>query len=148
MPKLTANHGKEYCSTRAELLSSTARAITVCIGRLPAHHCRLCQKPALQTLPTRAWAAPWAAPQGQDIISATIFAPTRMTAGLKLLSLSTSCPPATNASPPAGYPGSLEASQHTLCLRSMLDPQRHLVQQCSSTAFQNMSALVVQQLLQ
>jgi hypothetical protein len=111
MPKLTANHGKEYCLTRADLLSSTARAITVCIGCLPAHHCRLCQKPALQTLPTRAWAAPWAAPQGQDIISATIFPPTRMTAGLKLLSLSTSCPPATNASPPAGYPGSLEACQ-------------------------------------
>jgi hypothetical protein len=111
MPKLTTNHGKGYRFTRAESQSSRVHAITACIRRLSAHHCRLCQKPALLTLPPHAWAAPRAAPQGQDIISATIFPPTRMTAGLKLLSLSTSCPPAANASPPAGYPGSLEACQ-------------------------------------
>ena len=111
MPKLTTNRCKEYCFTWAGLQSSTAPAVTMCILSLPAHHCRLCRKPALQTLPTRAWAAPWAAPQGQDIISATIFAPMEMSAGLELLSLSTSCRAATKASPPAGYPGSLEASQ-------------------------------------
>ena len=111
MPKLTANHGKEYCLTRADLLSSTARAITVCIWRLPAHRCRLCQKPALLTLPNRVWAAPWAAMQGQAIISVTIFVPAKLLGGLRLLSLSSSCRPAAKVSPSAGYLGRPEARQ-------------------------------------
>ena len=111
MPKPSANHYKEYCFIRATSQSRTAPTTTTCILSLPAHHCRLCQKPALLTLPNRVWAAPWAAMQGQVIISVTIFVLAKLLGGLRLLSLSSSCRPAAKVSPPEGYLGRPEASQ-------------------------------------